>query len=82
MKVIKLPKEQRDSLIADIRDYFDVEHGETLGELAAGNLLDFFIQKLGPSVYNQALGDCRTLVGQRMLSMEEDMYSLEWQQRK
>ncbi|MFC3747479.1 DUF2164 domain-containing protein [Paenibacillus sp. GCM10012306] len=82
MKVIKLPKEQRELLVENIRNHFEAERGETIGHLAADNLLDFFLQELGPSIYNEALKDCRSLVGQRMQSLEEDIYALEWKQRR
>ncbi|WP_054958055.1 DUF2164 domain-containing protein [Paenibacillus dakarensis] len=77
MKPMKFPKEQRELLIEQIQEYFEVERGETLGHLAADNMLDFFMAQIGPHVYNQALDDCRQLVTQRMVSIEEDIYALE-----
>lgn len=82
MKVIKLSKEQREIIVENIRSHFEAERDETIGHLAADNLLDFFLKELGPSIYNEALKDCRTLVGQRMQSLEEDIYALEWKQRR
>lgn len=81
MKPLKLPKEQREMIIDNIRAHFETERGEAIGHLAADNLLEFFLQELGPTIYNSALGDCRTLVGQRMQAMEEDIYALEWKKR-
>jgi uncharacterized protein (DUF2164 family) len=77
IKPVKLPKEQRDQMIRLIQQYFEEDRGETIGDLAADSLLDFFMTRLGPYVYNQALSDCRSLVGQRMVSLEEDIYALE-----
>ncbi|MFC7678638.1 DUF2164 domain-containing protein [Paenibacillus sp. GCM10028914] len=77
MKPMKFPKEQRELLIEQIQEYFEVERGETLGHLAADSILEFFIEKIRPHVYNQALDDCRQLVTQRMVSLEEDIYALE-----
>lgn len=82
MKVIKLPKEQRDAMIEDIRHFFEMERDEIIGHLAADHLLEFFLQEIGPAVYNQALSDCRILAGQRMQSLEEDIYALEWKKIK
>ncbi|ANS76177.1 hypothetical protein AWM70_17620 [Paenibacillus yonginensis] len=76
-KPVKLPKEQRDQMIRLIQQFFEEERGETLGDLAADGVLDFFMTRLSPYVYNQALADCRNLVGQRMVSLEEDIYALE-----
>lgn len=55
MKPIKLPKEQRELITENIRAYFEAERGETIGHLAADNLLEFFLNELGPAVYNGAL---------------------------
>lgn len=77
MKPTKFPKEQREQLIGLVQEYFETERGETLGHLAAEGVLDFFTETLGPHLYNQALSDCRTVVSQRMISLEEDIYALE-----
>lgn len=55
--LIKFTKEQRDSLLADVQSYFLRERDEELGELAAGLILDFFIEKIGPEIYNQGVYD-------------------------
>ncbi|WP_405104930.1 DUF2164 domain-containing protein [Paenibacillus sp. FSL K6-1217] len=81
MKPVKLPKEQREMITDNIRAYFEVERGETIGHLAADNLLEFFMKELGPAIYNGALSDCRTLALQRMQALEEDIYALEWHKR-
>ncbi|WP_379157003.1 DUF2164 domain-containing protein [Paenibacillus sp. sgz5001063] len=81
MKPIKLPKEQREIITENIQAYFKAERGENIGHLAADSLLEFFLQELGPAIYNGALGDCRTLVEQRMQSLEDDIYALEWKKR-
>lgn len=77
IKPVKLPKEQRDQMIRLIQQFFEEDRGEEIGDLAADNVLNFFMSRLGPYVYNQALSDCRQLVSQRMVSMEEDIYALE-----
>lgn len=81
MKPVKLPKEQREIITENIRAYFEAERGETIGHLAADNLLEFFLKELGPAIYNGALSDCRTLTLQRMQALEDDIYALEWQKR-
>lgn len=77
MNPTKLSRETRDTLIANIQQFFEMERGETIGELAADGVLDFVLKEIGPHVYNQALADCRALVNERMAGMEEDIYSLE-----
>lgn len=54
---IKLNKEKRNYMISAIRTYFLNEREEELGDLAANLILDFFIEKLGPEIYNQGVYD-------------------------
>ncbi|WP_127537286.1 DUF2164 domain-containing protein [Paenibacillus illinoisensis] len=77
MNTLKLTKEQQDEAIRTIQSYFQEERGEELGDLAAWGVLDLFMTKLAPYIYNQALSDARTTVNQRMATMEEDLFALE-----
>ncbi|MFE6074420.1 MULTISPECIES: DUF2164 domain-containing protein [Paenibacillus] len=77
MNALKLSKEQQDEAIRTIQSYFEEERGEELGDLAAWGVLDLFMTQLAPYIYNQALGDARTTLNQRMASMEEDLFALE-----
>ncbi|HAG00482.1 MULTISPECIES: DUF2164 domain-containing protein [Paenibacillus] len=77
MRPIKLAKEQRDLLVEEVRHYFETERGEMIGHLAAEGILDYFAATLGPYIYNQALSDCRQVVNERMITLEEDIYALE-----
>ncbi len=79
MKPIKLPREQRETMISNIQQFFEMERGETIGELAADQVLEFVMTSIGPHLYNQALADCRALVNERMAGIEEDIYALEQQ---
>ncbi|MBS5913229.1 MAG: DUF2164 domain-containing protein [Paenibacillus macerans] len=73
LKPIHLTKEQRNLVIPQIQQFFEEERGETLGELAADGVLDFFLTRIGPYVYNQALADCRQVLNERMVTLEEDI---------
>ena len=44
-------------MIAAIKEYFLNEREEDLGDLAAALILDFFIEKLAPEIYNQGVQD-------------------------
>ena len=54
---IKISKETRAELIAAVKNYFDKERDEELGDLAAGFILDFIIDELAPTFYNQGVYD-------------------------
>ena len=67
---IKLSKERRKELIAAIKSYFLEQHDEEIGDLKAGLLLDFFMEKLGPSVYNQAIKDAQAYFQQKVEDLD------------
>jgi uncharacterized protein (DUF2164 family) len=54
---IKLTKEKRDEMVSLIKDYFLKERDEKIGDLSAGLILDFVIEKLAPEFYNQGVYD-------------------------
>mgnify|MGYP001201200246 CR=1 FL=1 len=49
---IQLSKERKAEMIAEIKAYFLTEREEEIGDLAAGMVLDFIIEKLAPEFYN------------------------------
>lgn len=72
MQNLELTKEQKKTAIEDIREYFASERDEEIGELAARLILDFFLEKIGPHIYNQAITDTQKYLNDRI----DDMYSL------
>ena len=70
---IRLSKEERQELCVKIQDYFEKERGENIGNLSATLLLNFIIDELGPSIYNQGIRDAYRYMMERC----EDMLSLE-----
>ncbi|MEV5025138.1 DUF2164 domain-containing protein [Paenibacillus sp. LPE1-1-1.1] len=77
MLMMKLPKEQKEQLAASIQRYFELERSETIGSIAAEQLLDFMIQEIGPHLYNHAINDARKAVLERMQTLEDELYALE-----
>lgn len=70
---LKLEKTNRDKLIEEIITYVNEERDEELGELAAGFLLDFFCERLGPLYYNLGLRDAHAFINDKL----EDLAALE-----
>ena len=54
---IKIGKETREDMISSIKNYFEKERDEELGDLAAGLILDFIMEELAPEFYNQGVYD-------------------------
>jgi uncharacterized protein (DUF2164 family) len=73
----KLNSEQKQALIGQVQYYIQMELGETLGDLAAENMVEFMLQTIGPLVYNEALKDARLVINERILSLEDELYTLE-----
>ena len=49
--------DDREAALASIRRYADENFEEPLGNLAAGSLLEFFLEELAPLAYNKAVRD-------------------------
>ncbi|MHC1679939.1 MAG: DUF2164 domain-containing protein [Methanomassiliicoccales archaeon] len=69
---IKLEREKRDEMVKAIIAYFKNERGEEIGQLAAGLVLDFVMEKLAPEFYNQGVLDSCAYMDDKV----EDMQSL------
>jgi len=76
---IELEKQARATAIASIQRYFDEHMEERIGNIAAGALLGFFLQEIGPTVYNQAVADVQERLQLRVseldLEVREDEFT-------
>ena len=54
---VKVTKERRDGMVSEIKNYFSNERQEEIGDLAAGLMLDFILEKIAPEFYNQGVYD-------------------------
>jgi uncharacterized protein (DUF2164 family) len=75
MTTIELSKEQRVDAIASLQRYFDENMAEPLGEMKAGLLLDFFLEEIGPAVYNQAVADAQTRMQLRVADLSGELFA-------
>ena len=71
---IKISKEQRKEAVGEIIAYFLQERDEQIGDLAAGFMLDFILEKIGPYVYNQAVADIQKYCSEKVEDMDGFMY--------
>jgi uncharacterized protein (DUF2164 family) len=76
---IELSKETRSNAITSIQRYFQENMPEPIGNMAAGLLLNYFVEEVGPAIYNQAIADAQARVQQRMSDLEGDLYVAEFQ---
>ena len=71
----ELEKQARTEAIASLRRYFDQNMPEPIGELAAGLLLDFFMEEIGPAIHNAAVRAVQERLQLRLADLEGEMYS-------
>ena len=76
---IELAEQARKEATASIQQYFEVNMPEPIGQLPAGLLLDFFVEEIGPAIYNKAISDAQTRIQQRAADLEAELYVDEFQ---
>jgi uncharacterized protein (DUF2164 family) len=71
----ELGKETRAQAIASIQRYFEENMTEPIGNLPAGQLLDFFLEEIGPAIYNRAISDAQSRVQQRVMDLSGELFA-------
>ncbi|MEK4029101.1 DUF2164 domain-containing protein [Pseudobacillus sp. FSL P4-0506] len=74
---MKITKEQKELMIADIQDFFLQERDEEISEFAAERVLDFVKELLAPHFYNAAISDAKHIIEQQFSSLEDEILTLE-----
>lgn len=69
---IEIPREARKEAVASIERYFRENMEELIGNIAAGALLGYFLEEIGPLVYNQAVADVRERLQMRVSELDID----------
>ena len=75
---IEIPKEARKQLVASIERYFLENMEEKIGNVTAGALLGFFLEELGPIVYNQAVADVQERLQARVSELDIEIHEDEF----
>lgn len=78
MVTLELEKQQRTAAIASMQRYF-AENLDPIGDLPAGLLLNFFLEEIGPVIYNQAIADAQTRLTQRVSDLNGELFADEFQ---
>jgi uncharacterized protein (DUF2164 family) len=76
---IELSKEIRGDAIASIQKYFEKNFDEPIGNIASGALLGFFLEEIGPTIYNQAVADVQERLQQRISELDFEVHEYEFQ---
>jgi uncharacterized protein (DUF2164 family) len=75
---IEISREVRAEAIASIERYFRENMEEKIGNIAAGALLGYFLEELGPLVYNKAVADVQERLQVRIAELDIDHHEEEF----
>ena len=67
---IELPKDVRQQAIVSIERYFQENMDEKIGNIAAGGLLGFFVEEIGPVIYNMAVAEVQERLQTRVMEID------------
>ncbi len=76
---IELPERTRHDAIVSIKRYFDANLDGEIGDLPAGLLLDFFLEEIGPVVYNLAVREAQQRMQVKVMDLDSEAYVDEFQ---
>ena len=75
---IELTKEDRAQAVASIERYFRENMEEKIGNVAASGLLGFFMEEIGPSIYNKAVLDAQERLQARVAELDFEVHEDEF----
>lgn len=76
---IELTREARQQAITSIERYFLENMDEKIGNIAASALLGFFLEEIGPAVYNKAVADVQERLQLRVSELDIEVHEDEFQ---
>ena len=82
---IELNKEARATAVASIERYYKENFDERIGNIQAAALLHFFLEEIGPSVYNQAVAEVQERLMVRVSELDIEHHEDEfgyWARRR
>lgn len=74
---VDLDDRRRAQLVEKLRGFFLEEFDEELSPFRAGGVLDFFLQALGPSIYNQGVADARAFMARKLDDLDAEIHERE-----
>lgn len=75
---IEISKEARKTAVESIERYFREHMDEPIGNIAAGALLGFFMEEIGPTIYNQAVADVQEKLQLRVSELDLEVHEDEF----
>ena len=75
---IELTKEDRQQAVASIERYFRENMEDKIGNIAASGLLSFFLEEVGPSIYNKGVMDAQEKMLSRIAELDFEVHEDEF----
>ncbi len=75
---IEISKEARKEAVASIERYFQENMEERIGNIAAAMLLGFFLEEIGPLVYNKAVAEVQERLQARVMELDIELHEDEF----
>ena len=72
---LTISDERKAQLVAEVRAFYENEFEEKISPFRAEQLVEFFLRKLGPAVYNQGVQDARAHIQSRLDDLEGEVYA-------
>jgi uncharacterized protein (DUF2164 family) len=76
---IDLSKEVRKEAVTSIERYFKEDMDENIGNITAAALLNFFLDEVGPSIYNKAVADVQQRLQAQIIDLDIEVHEDEFQ---
>ena len=76
---VEIPKEARQQAIVSIERYFQENMEERIGNIAAAGLLNFFLEEIGPVVFNKAVAEVQERLQVRLSEIDLEVHEDEFQ---
>ncbi len=76
---IELSRDDRDAAIESIQRYFREFMEEPIGNIAAGGLLGFVVDEIGPLIYNKAVADVQARLEERVAELDIEIHEDEFE---
>jgi uncharacterized protein (DUF2164 family) len=75
---IELPKATQQEAQASLERYLREHFEEPVGNIASRALLNFFIEEVGPAIYNQAVADVQERLQMRISDLDIEVHEDEF----
>ena len=75
---VALNKDARSGAVTSIERYFQDELDEKIGNIRAAALLNFFLEEIGPSVYNRGVADAQERLQMRVTELDIECHEDEF----